>query len=96
MQPMVMLGEETSLTGLMFEDILEARIHGLTAGQMRFLRVRTIGDQVCISGAAPSYRARQLAEQAATSLVEKDRVQIEIEILPSSEWEEPLIGSTRI
>ena len=64
MSQLTMIGEEADLSDLMLEDVLYAKIHGATAGRLRFLKVVTVGDQVCVWAAAPSYHVRQLAEQA--------------------------------
>ncbi|MFN0055024.1 MAG: hypothetical protein ACKV0T_22865 [Planctomycetales bacterium] len=82
MSMLTMIGEETDLNELMLEDVLYSRIHGATAGRLRFLRVITIGEQVCVWAAAPTYHVRQLAEQAAIALVPADRLQLEIEVVP--------------
>ena len=39
-------------------------------------------------GAAPTYHVRQLAEQAALSLVPVHRLQLEIEVVPALQWHE--------
>ena len=81
MSMLIMIGEENALQDLTITELLEARIHGRTGGRLRYLRVHEIGDQVCVSAAAPSYHVRQLAEQAAMSVVARDRLQLEIDVL---------------
>jgi hypothetical protein len=71
------------LQSLSVAEKLEARIHARTAGRLRFLRVRSVADRICVWGAAPTYHVRQLAEQAALSFMPADRLQLEIEVLPA-------------
>jgi len=78
---LIMVGEEEVFQNLTIAELLEARIQGRTAGRLRYLRINEIGDQVCVSAAAPSYYVRQLAEQAALSLVARDHLQLEIDVL---------------
>jgi hypothetical protein len=89
MSMLIMVGEESALQDLTITELLEARIHGRTGGRLRFLRVHEIGNQVCVSAAAPSYHVRQLAEQAALSLIARDYLQLEIDVLSSINWGEP-------
>lgn len=70
-------------------ELLEARIHDRTGGRLQYLKIHKIGEQVCVSGAAPSYHVRQLAEHAALSLVARERLQLEIDVLSILHWYEP-------
>lgn len=70
------------------EDQLFARLMLRTGGRLRSLRVGMVGTQFCVWGAAPTYHVRQLAEQAALSVVPADRLQLEIEVVPALQWHE--------
>jgi hypothetical protein len=89
MSMLIMVGDEDALQDLTITELLEVRLHGRTAGRLRYLRVHEVGDQVCVSAAAPSYYVRQLAEQAALSLVARERLQLEIEVLSTVNCGEP-------
>jgi len=80
----LMTSEESSLKAFSVDERLEARIHARTAGRLRFPRVRSVADRICVWGAAPTYHVRQLAEQAAVSFVPRERLQLEIEVLPAA------------
>lgn len=90
MSMLIMFGNEDALQDLSVTELLEARIHGRTGGRLRYLRIHEIGDQVCISAAAPSYYVRQLAEQAALSLVAPAHLQLEIDVLSTMNCGEPI------
>lgn len=70
------------------EDQLFARLMLRTGGRLRSLRVGMVGTQLCVWGAAPTYHVRQLAEQAALSVVPANRLQLEIEVVPALQWHE--------
>src|SRR5262245_7638554 len=89
MPAFIMVGEEGSLPEMSLANALEAQIHSRTGGRLRFLRVWTVGERVSVSGAAPSYAVRQLAEQAALSLVPPGRLELEIEVVSPALWREP-------
>lgn len=72
----------------LFEDQLFARLMLRTGGRLRSLRVGMVGTQLCVWGAAPTYHVRQLAEQAALSVIPADRLQLEIEVVPALQWHE--------
>jgi hypothetical protein len=87
------MNEETVAEGLPFEDLLMATLHGSTGGRLRFLRVSATSRMVCVWGAAPTYYVRQLAEQAALSLVPAERLQLEIEVQPILRLHETEFGN---
>jgi len=68
------------------ENQLAMRLMLRTGGRLRSLRVGTVGNQICVWGEAPTYHVRQLAEQAAISLVAANRLQLEIEVIPTLQW----------
>jgi len=80
--------EELSYRVNLAEDQLFARLMLRTGGRLRSLRVGMVGTQLCVWGAAPTYHVRQLAEQAALSVVPADRLQLEIEVVPALQWHE--------
>jgi hypothetical protein len=89
MSMLIMVGEEEAFQNLTIAELLHARIQGRTAGRLRYLRIHEIGDQVCVCAAAPSYYVRQLAEQAALSVVARDHLQLEIDVLSTINCGEP-------
>jgi hypothetical protein len=62
---------------------LEGRIRLRTDRRLRALTISRDRGQVFVSGRAPSFYVRQLAEQAAMELLPPDRLQLEIEVRPS-------------
>jgi hypothetical protein len=70
------------------EDEIVARLMLRTGGRLRSLRVGTVGNRLCVWGSAPTYHVRQLAEQAALSLMPASRLQLEIEVVPALQWHE--------
>ena len=89
MSMLIMVGEEDEFQDLTITELLKALIHRRTGGRLRYLRVDEIGDQVCVSAVAPSYHVRQLAEQSVLPFVARDRLQLEIDVFPTTDWREP-------
>jgi hypothetical protein len=62
------------------EEWLEVQLSQATGARLRALSVARCGSVFRITGRAPSYYVRQVAEQTALSLIPRDRVIFQIDV----------------
>ena len=72
--------EACSMSTQDLREVIERFVHSRTSGMIRGLRVDVLGEEIVLSGRAPTYYTKQLATHAAFDAVRDVPLKNDIEV----------------